>query len=116
MALSVISLRCGIWSAVGAYRTSSSNQARFMGTHLRRDRSTDRDSFGSPGNTLPGTGGNRGGANDCSRGGSLLWSCNWEWLVIAGSPATAYHPGTEVADHRDMEEAVTRVLDASAVG
>ena len=32
MALSVVSLRCRIWSAIGAYRTSSSNQARFMGT------------------------------------------------------------------------------------
>ena len=45
-------------------------------------------------------------------GGSLLWSCNWGWLVIASSPAEAYHPGTAVADHHDIEEAVTRVLDA----
>ena len=34
------------------------------------------------------------------------------WLGIAGAPAEAYHPGTAVADHRDIEEAVTRVLDA----
>ena len=45
-------------------------------------------------------------------GGSLLWSCNWGWLVIAISPAEPYHPGTAVADHRDIEEAATRVLDA----
>jgi hypothetical protein len=44
-------------------------------------------------------------------GGSLLWSCNWGWLVIAISPAEPYHPGTAVADHRDIDEAVTRVLD-----
>ena len=31
--------------------------------------------------------------------------------MLAGSPE-AYHPGTAVADHRDTEEAVTRVLDA----
>ena len=37
-------------------------------------------------------------------GGSLLWSCNWGWLVIASSPAEAYHPGTALADHRDIEE------------
>jgi hypothetical protein len=44
-------------------------------------------------------------------GGSLLWSCDWGWLVIAISPAEPYHPGTAVADHRDIDEAVTRVLD-----
>jgi hypothetical protein len=31
--------------------------------------------------------------------------------MLAGS-AEAYQPGTAVADHRDTEEAVTRVLDA----
>jgi hypothetical protein len=31
--------------------------------------------------------------------------------MLAGS-AQAYHPGTAVADHRDIEKAVTRVLDA----
>jgi hypothetical protein len=49
-------------------------------------------------------------------GGSLLWSCNWGWLVIASSPAEPYHPGTAVADHRDIDEAVTRVLDGMPVG
>jgi hypothetical protein len=34
MALSVVSLRCGICSDIGAYRTSSSNQARFTRTRL----------------------------------------------------------------------------------
>jgi len=34
MALGVASLRCGIWSAIGAYLTSSSNQSRIMGTAL----------------------------------------------------------------------------------
>jgi len=32
-------------------------------------------------------------------------------LMLAGSPE-AYHLGTAVADHRDTEEAVTRLLDA----
>jgi transposase InsO family protein len=32
LALCVVSLRCGIWSAIGAHRTSSSNQARFRDT------------------------------------------------------------------------------------
>jgi len=32
LALSVVSVRCGIRSAIRAYQTSSSNQARFMGT------------------------------------------------------------------------------------
>jgi hypothetical protein len=47
-------------------------------------------------------------------GGSLLRSCNWGWLIVASSPAEAYHPA--VADHRDIEEAVTRVLDACRQG
>jgi hypothetical protein len=72
-----------------------------------RDRSTDRGSFGSLGNTLPETGGQQ-----LQPGGSLLWSCNWGWLVVASSPTEAYHPGRAVADHRDIEEAVTRELDA----
>ena len=42
MALSVVSLRCGIWSAIGAYRTSSSNQARFMATRPSLPRTTIR--------------------------------------------------------------------------
>jgi hypothetical protein len=49
-------------------------------------------------------------------GGSLLRSCNWGWLIVASSPAEAYHPGTAVADHRDIEEAVTRLLDACREG
>src|SRR5256885_17272147 len=32
LALSVVSLRPRIWSAISTYRTSDSNQARFMGT------------------------------------------------------------------------------------
>ena len=56
------------------------------------------------------------GGQRLQTGGSFLWSCNWGWLVIANSPAEAYHPGTAVADHRDIEEAVTRVLDACRQG
>jgi hypothetical protein len=32
------------------------------------------------------------------------------------SPAETYHPGIAVADHRDIEEEVTRVLDACRQG
>src|ERR1700730_5321559 len=82
------------------------------GKTFTRHRSTDRESSGSLGNTLPGT----GEEPTIAAGGSLLWNCNWGWLVIASSPAEAYHPGTAVANHRDIEEAVTPVLDTSAIG
>ena len=48
-------------------------------------------------------------------GGSLLRSCDWGWLVVASSPAEVYHPGTAIADHRDIEEAVTRMTHAGRV-
>jgi hypothetical protein len=45
MALSVVSLRCVIWFAVGAYRTSSSNHARFMGQFAAE---LERQQLGDP--------------------------------------------------------------------
>lgn len=49
------------------------------------------------------------GANDCSRAARSYGAAIGD---ACGLSARAYHPGTAVADHRDIEEAVTRVLDA----
>jgi len=61
--------------------------------------STDRDSFGSLGNTLPGI----GRTNDCSRARSYGAAIG-DGLLSRAPPAEAYHPGTALADHRDIEE------------
>jgi hypothetical protein len=71
------------------------------GKTFTRDRSTDRDSFRVAGEILYRE---QGRGQRLQPSGSLLWSCNWGWLVIASSPAEAYHPGTALADHRDIEE------------
>jgi hypothetical protein len=57
--------------------------------------------------------GNGGGANDCSRAARSYGAAIGDGL-LGELPAEAYHPGTAVADHRDIEEAVTRVHSTHA--
>jgi len=48
--------------------------------------------------------GNRGGANDCSRAARSYGAAIGDGLLSRAPPAEAYHPGTALADHRDIEE------------
>jgi hypothetical protein len=71
------------------------------GKTFTRDRSTDRDSFRVAGKYSTG---NRGGANDCSRATRSYGAAIGDGLLSRAPPAEAYHPGTALADHRDIEE------------
>src|SRR5258707_14696742 len=48
--------------------------------------------------------GNRGGANDCSRAARSYGAAIGDGLSSRAPPAEPYHPGTALADHRDIEE------------
>lgn len=94
-------------SPFGRHPSHAEQQITESGKTFTRDRSTDCDSFGSLGNTLPGTG---EGPTIAARRFALM-ELRLGMACYRDLPAEPYHPGTAVADHRDIDEAVTRVLD-----